>query len=362
MAGPVLKTLEQLFAKMTKDYGKGTIMTLETSTVADISHWGSTGIYSLDDAMNWGLAGGRILEWFGAESSGKTTALMSAFIENDRRGGLNVVVDGEGTFDQDRYRQMGGDPKKLIIVHVDTLEEFYDKLKIIIAWAAQQEIPANAVVLIGVDTLTTLIPKDVLEAVGDEQPVASASRVNARHLPTIDKNLPANTCLLLLSQVRDKIGGMTGFGPADDNVDTPGGRIVKHASSTRVFFKKVKQHDNGKKAAEGREITGIQIEAKVTKCKIGPPLRKIQFRVMFDHRGVDGVNNFLLDLVAKKIIPAPSSGVYSVKGKTFKAEGFAEFIKVSPKWTAWALDQCYELKHESVNIARYLNAKVVAEE
>lgn len=344
--GIKVMTREMMFAKLEKDFGKGSITTLAKSTEAAIIHWTSTGCYVLDDATNWGLAGGRIVEYFGAESSGKTTEAMAALIENERRGGQGAVYDSEGTFDQDRYVEMGGNPETLIICQSGTLEEFYDKLKIMIEYGRQLVIPTNAVFLIVVDTLTMIQPKAMLEAEGDEQPVAAASRVNARHLPTIDKNLPANTCLLLLSQVRDKVGAAA-WGAADSNIDTPGGRIVKHVCSTRVFFNKQGQVDN-KQEKELKVITGMKIQAKVVKSKIGPPLRKADFRIMFDERGVDNLNAFLMSLVSKKVIFAPKLGVYSIKDASFKEEGFAAFVATHPKWTAWALDQCYTLAHESI--------------
>jgi recombination protein RecA len=347
MAG--LKPMSQtmMFAKLEKDFGKGTIMTFDKSTVAEILHWTSTGNYELDDALSWGLAGGRVFEFFGAESSGKTTQAMAALIENERRGGMGAVFDAEGTFDRDRYRSMGGNASKLFIIDAGTLEEFYDKLKILLAYTVTCDIPATAVFLVVVDTLTMIIPNDELEAEGDDQPVAAASRVNSRHLKTIDKLLPSNTCLLLLSQIRDKMAA-TAWGSADDNIDTPGGRIVKHVCSGRVFFKKMGQIDNGKKDKE-RKIIGMKIQAKVVKLKIGPPLRKVDFRIMFDRRGVDNVNQFLLGLVENKIIPAPGSGVYSIKGTSFKADQAGEVLAKFPKWTKWALDQVYELDHESIN-------------
>lgn len=353
----VVMTTALMYAKLEKDFGKGTITTLAKSTEAAIVHWTSSGNYELDKATNWGLAGGRIVEFFGAESSGKTTELMAAFIENDRRGGKNVVFDSEGTFDQDRYIEMGGDPENLIIVDSGTLEQFYDKLKLILQWAAVQDVPTNSVVLVGVDTLTMIIPKAVLDAEDNEQPVAAAARVNARHLPTIDKTLPGNTCLLLLSQVRDKMAA-TAWGSADDNIDTPGGRIVKHVCSTRVFFKKWGQIDNGKtNTADNpniKKIIGMKIEAKVVKSKIGPPLRKVSYRIMFDKRGVDNLNSFLLAVVEAKIILKPVQGVYSLKGNSFKADGFADVLVKYPKWTAWAVSQLYDLPHPSIEVQRFV--------
>lgn len=349
-----------LLAKLEKDFGKGCVTTLSKSSDAAITHWSSTGSYEVDDAANWGIPGGRISEWFGAESSGKTTQLMAAMIENDFNGGENWLVDGESTFDQDRYVQMGGDPDKLNLLRPNTLEEFYDQVKSVIEYANSvppSTIPSNATILLGVDTLTTIIPKDILEAEGDEQPVGAAARVNSRHLPTVDKRLPNHMSIVLLSQVRDKIGAAA-WGSADANIDTPGGRVVKHHSSVRLFFNKMGQIDNGK-SKEQRQIIGMKGQVRVVKCKIGPPLRKADTRIMFDHRGVDTLYGLLMTLVDAKLIQKGESGVYSCKSKNakFKPDEFPQFVLKYPKWTAWAIEQAYELAHPKVNVGRYLRRK-----
>ena len=352
-----------LFTSINTTFGAGSIGTLDNDERAQILHWTSTGVYSLDDATGWGLPGGRIVEYFGAESSGKTTALMAAMVENARRDGVNVMFDAEGTFDQDRYKQMGGDPKAVIMVDPGVMEEFYDKLKRVVTWTKKQEVPQNAVVLVGVDSLPMLITQKMMDLEGEDQLVAEQSRVNSRHLPTIDKELGSNTCLLLLNQVRDKIGGMAWN--ADGNIDTPGGRIIKHLCSIRVLFNKQGQIDNGK-SKDARVIVGMKTGAKVVKNKVAPPLRKIEFRIMFDERGVDNVFATLQTMVKSGWVKAPNKGIYTlnkIKAEVnFKAEGFAGVLKARPKWCQAALKGTFDLKHDSLDLDRYLGKTSVEDD
>lgn len=356
-------TLEALMKSINSDFGAGSIGTLNDDERAKILHWTSTGVYPLDEATGWGLPGGRIVEYFGAESSGKTTALMAAMVENARRGGINVMFDAEGTFDQDRYEQMGGDPSKVIMVDPGTMEEFYDKLKRVITWAKKQEIPTNSVVLIGVDSMPMLITQKQMELEDDEELVAAQSRVNSRHLPTVDHELGSNTCLVLLNQVRDKIGGMAWN--ADGNIDTPGGRIIKHLCSIRVLFNKQGQIDNGK-SKDDRQIIGMKTGAKVVKNKVAPPLRKVEFRIMFDERGVDNIHATLTALVKAGWVTAPNKGIYKLKKVkeevTFRAEGFAAVTQARPKWTKAALKAAFSLEHESLDVERYLGKTSVEDD
>lgn len=345
------ETLDDLFKAINTEFGQGSIGTLDDDERAKILHWTSTGIYPLDEATGWGLPGGRIVEFFGAESSGKTTALMSAFVENAHRGGINVMFDAEGTFDQDRYEQMGGDPKKVIMVDPGTMEEFYDKLKRVVTWAKAQTVPEHAVVLIGVDSMPMLITQKQLELEDDEELVAAQSRVNSRHLPTVDHELGANTCLVLLNQVRDKIGAMAWT--QDGNIDTPGGRIIKHLCSIRILFSKQGQIDNGK-SKDDRELIGQKTGAKVVKNKVAPPLRKVEFRIMFDDRGVDNVDAVLQVFIKQGWVKKGDKGKLTLLKMKNDVEchqkDFARVLESRPKWTAAALKACFSLAHPGMRI------------
>jgi recombination protein RecA len=351
-------TREQFFAAQNKKYGAGAIRLLSNTNHAEIKHWSSTGIYGLDDAMAWGYPGGRMIETFGPESSGKTTALMAGFIENARNGGQNYLADPEGTFDRDRYVQMGGQPDDVALFYPTHLENFYDWAMDMTSWAKTQEMPENALMLIGLDTMATMIPKEVLEAEAEDRTVGAMARVNAANLPKLDMNLGHNTCLVILNQVRDKIGTMAWS--QEGNIDTPGGRIIKHAASIRILFNKSGQIDNGK-SKDDREIIGMKTQAKVVKSKIGPPLRKTDFRIMFDHRGVDNVDHCLNAFIRKGIVGKPVKGVFTIKDSTFTRNTFYEFVKTHPKWIKWALGETFELYHETINIDRYLAGPKIEE-
>lgn len=340
---------------MEKQYGKGVMVTLAGNDRAEITHWCSTGVYELDENMAWGIPGGRWVEFFGEESSGKTTALMAAMVENEYRGGQNVLADPEGTFNEDRYVAMGGDPSKIDLLNFDTHEEFYDVLEDYILFARNLDIPKNALVLIGVDSYPMLIPKAHLKAEGDTELVAVQARINSRNMPRINSKMSPNTAVVIINQVRDKVGSMAWT--AEGNIETPGGHIIKHMCSVRVLFNKLGQVDNGKQK-EARKLIGMKTGAKVVKNKLGPPLRKTEFRIMFDHRGVDTVDHVLQKFITMKLLKY-NMGIITVKGETMPKDQFPQWLAKHPIWCGKALEICYELYHPDVNLKRYLPKKVV---
>ena len=354
----------ELLADLNSVFGNGSAATLENDTKAQILHWCSFGCFNLDEATGWGIPGGRITELFGPESSGKTTMLMAAGIENLRRGGHFIVFDAEGTFDLDRFQQMGGDSKSVIMIDPGTMEEAYDKLKRILDWAKKQEVPSNAVVLIAIDSMPRLIPAKMLESEGEDQFIGLQARINTQHLPIVDENMGANTALVILNQVRDKIGAMAWN--ADGNIDTPGGRVLKHLCSVRILFNKAGQIDNGQ-AKEKRQIMGMKTQAKVVKNKIAPPLRKATFNVMFDKRGVDNMTVLLNMGVECGMIKKGGAGMFTLKigpdkVKQFRAAQFAEVLEKLPKTTAKLLGKIGQLEQLPPDFDRYKGQAEVVEE
>lgn len=344
------RTREAFKKHMEKTYGKGVMVTLAGNDRADITHWCSTGVYELDDNMAWGIPGGRWVEFFGEESSGKTTALMAAMVENEYRGGHNALADPEGTFNEDRYKAMGGDPEKIDLLNFETHEQYYDVLEDYVQYAKNVPVPSNALNLIGVDSYPMLIPAAHLKAEGDTELVAVQARINARNMPRINKKMGPNTGIVILNQVRDKVGSMAWT--AEGNIETPGGHIIKHICSVRVLFNKMGQVDNGK-TGPARKLIGMKTGAKVVKNKLGPPLRKAEFRIMFDHRGVDGVDHILQKFITMKVV-GYSQGNVTVGKEVMKKEDFPRWLVKHPKWQAKALEGCFELYHPDVNVKRYL--------
>ncbi|MCI5579366.1 MAG: DNA recombination/repair protein RecA, partial [Oscillospiraceae bacterium] len=72
------KALQTAIAQIEKQFGEGTIMFMGENRKLDVEHT-STGSLMLDLALGiGGLPKGRIIEVYGAESSGKTTLCLHA--------------------------------------------------------------------------------------------------------------------------------------------------------------------------------------------------------------------------------------------------------------------------------------------
>src|SRR5579872_3627531 len=83
-----LKALDLALAQIEKQFGKGSIMRMDSNISADIPVI-STGSLTLDLALGvWGIPRGRVIEIYGPESSGKTTLTLSVIKQLQTSGGV----------------------------------------------------------------------------------------------------------------------------------------------------------------------------------------------------------------------------------------------------------------------------------
>jgi len=102
-----LKALDLALAQIEKQFGKGSIMRMDSKVIMDIPVI-STGSLSLDVALGvWGIPARRIVEIYGPESSGKTTLTLSIIKQLQIAGGVAAFIDAEHAFDS-KYAQTLG--------------------------------------------------------------------------------------------------------------------------------------------------------------------------------------------------------------------------------------------------------------
>jgi RecA/RadA recombinase len=115
------KALDAIMQKIEKDHGKGAIMRLGDATNMRVETIPS-GALPLDLALGGGLPKGRVIEVYGPESSGKTTLVLHAIAEVQKRGGIAAFVDAEHALDPTYAASVGVDINNLLISQPDSGE------------------------------------------------------------------------------------------------------------------------------------------------------------------------------------------------------------------------------------------------
>ena len=88
--------LEGVLAQIRKEFGEGAIMRMGDDAFKRDVPSVSTGSFSLDMALGiGGLPGGRVIEIYGPESSGKTTVAQHLVANVQKAGGTAAFVDAD---------------------------------------------------------------------------------------------------------------------------------------------------------------------------------------------------------------------------------------------------------------------------
>ncbi|MDR1611920.1 MAG: recombinase RecA [Planctomycetota bacterium] len=285
------RNLADALADIEKKFGPEAIMRLGADKVAKCDVI-STGSLTLDAAIGvGGVPKGRIVEFYGPESSGKTTIALQCVASAQNDGGAAAFIDAEHALDPGYAKKLGVNLDNLLVSQPDCGEQALD--------IAEMLVKSNAVDIIVIDSVAALTPKAELDGEMGQNHVGLQARLMSQGLRKLTGIVrKTNCCIIFINQIRMKIGVM--FGNPET---TSGGNALKFYASLRLDIRR------GLPLKRGDEVYGSNTKVKVVKNKMAPPFRVAEFEVLFNH----GVNRMgeLVDLAENAKVLAKTGSWYS---------------------------------------------------
>ena len=297
------KVLDLAMKQIHKEFGEGSIMKLGENQKMNIKVI-STGSMNLDMALGLGgVPRGRIIEIYGAESSGKTTLALHIIAEAQKEGGVAAFIDAEHALDPVYAKALGVNIDELLISQPDTGEQALE--------IADMLVRSGAMDVIVVDSVAALVPKAEIEGEMGDQQMGLQARLMSKALRKLTGSISkSNTVMIFINQIREKIGGFS-FTPGPQTT-TSGGRALKFFSTVRREVKRVGS------VKQGDEVIGNEVTVKVTKNKVAPPFKEARFNVMYG-TGISRIGE-VLD-VALELGIASKSGAWFSYGEERLGQG-----------------------------------------
>ncbi len=307
------KALAAAIAAIEKNFGKGSIMTMDAENVADVDVI-STGSLTVDMALGvGGVPKGRIIEIYGPESSGKTTMTLQLVASCQKQGGTAAFIDAEHALDIVYAQKLGVDLNSLIVSQPDTGEQ---ALEIV-----DQLVNSGAVDLIIIDSVAALTPKAEIEGEMGDSHMGLQARLMSQALRKITGAAKKTNCtVVFINQIRMKIGVM--FGSPET---TTGGNALKFYASVRMDIRRIGS------IKKGDDIIGNETKVKIVKNKVAPPFKEAEFEILYGE-GVSKMGE-IIDLAVKYNIVEKSGAWYAYNGAKIGQgrDNTREWLKQNPE-------------------------------
>lgn len=263
------KALDAAITNIEKTFGKGSIMKLgDTVDIMSVEAV-STGSFVINKALGiGGLPKGRVVEFYGPESSGKTTLALNVVAQIQKSGGVAAFIDAEHALDPAWARKLGVDVDNLYVSQPDSGEQALE--------IAETMARSGALDIIVVDSVAALVPKAEIEGDMGDAHVGLQARLMSQALRKLTPVVSKSNCIIIfINQLREKVGIVYGNPEV-----TAGGRALKFYSSVRMEIRKIES------LKENGDIIGNRIKVKVTKNKVAPPFKEAETAIYFN-QGLD---------------------------------------------------------------------------
>lgn len=296
----------------------------------------------IDKILGGGLPFGRMIEVAGVPSGGKSTFTHHVMRVATALGCICVLIDVEGTSDNERLSSLGIDTSRVLVKQPDpdkgtalTVEEVGQTVEETLE-LFKEKFPHVPVVYVW-DSVGSTPSMVELEKDFGEQNVGARAKAITQFVTKVTPMVSQSKSLFIgINQVRDDIGG----NPMFKTYKVPGGKAWEHAATLRLEIKKKSAIKKGSGATAER--LGHTMGVKTQKSKVSRPFQEADGSLLAD-TGIDYEYNI-----------AKMSEDAKVLGTTGQSYEYVDAMGVSYKqkkenFIEWLRDEGSHVRQELLN-------------
>jgi len=315
-------TMEKIWKQMNKNFGEESLYKADSDLIETVKV-SPTGSQALNEALGvWGLPQGRIVQFAGKESSGKTLMSLIAIREWQKKDPKNwaFFIDAEQTFDPEWAKVLGVDLSRLQLFKENDGVMIFERLcgvphkeygkekaklgllDLIKATGGAEKSGCGLIVL---DSIACVQPPMEKQSKPGKPNMALMGRFLP---PELRKLIPllaeTGVIFIAINQVRVDPGQLWG-----NPEKSTGGSAWKHGCSVMVHFARLENKDSKIYDSRG-DLIGYTMRTRIDKNKVGPPFKSCDIRIEFLKGPVD--ENLEVFELAKKysILERPTNTSY----------------------------------------------------
>jgi len=313
---------KSIFEDLTDQYDD-----VKLGTGAEVPAWVHSGSYALNKVMSGeymkGYPCGRIVEFFGDPSTGKSLLIYAAMANFQKQYGEHAYVildDSEDVFTEHMAKIVGIDVARLILLGSETVEEHFGKIFLgmkgeedkkkkqgLIPYILESDPEAKFLVALDSVAMLSTVHEQKVEFERDDMSKAKKLRAGIR---MVAKRVVSQYDVLYLI-ANHVIANIGAYGNAKT---TPGGKAIPFMSSVRLDLTQ-----SEKIKGKGTErIVGIKTKALAKKNKIAAPFGKCVLDIIFD-QGIDEMSGVVDCLVEDGLLRQKGGWYEDPKGAKFRA-------------------------------------------
>jgi len=327
---PIDEILDSTVKAVSKKYGLFRLG--DSSEFAQVNQFVSFGHYGLNQITGGGAPAGRLVELYGAFSSGKSLLIAHLLAECQKAGGIAILDDGEHAYLRHFGELIGIDNSRLLYLASETVEDVFDAMEVTIQTILDKN--PDQLILYAWDSVAATSCKAEMDT--DNNDTSGFNTEKARAITKGTRKMVGmigkhNVCLVVANQMKKAIGVL--YGPQDT---TSGGDAIPFWSSIRIKLGKGERITADGK--EGGEVIGVSCRAECTKNKIVKPFQKCTFDIIFDEGLVYASG--CVDALIKKGVIQPIAA--EMKGQIDKVRNTGYYLFKGEKYRKAELNKFFE--------------------